>query len=196
MQKTRNVKTRKNEALEPYVIILAVLVCLVFGALYFARPREQVYMPNSSADEPSTEAQESFNSNETGLPDEPSPEPAPEPGTLLDSGTNINDNYYKKLDYSGTPTDLTSSSFVLGKEHPATIGKTGQDYPGSLTVYFGEDTVVKTAQLYYADDRYEIYMGTLSDLKATSGYTFDVILEDPEATELWAKEIIISSFVF
>lgn len=196
MQQTRNVKAKKKQSHGSYVVLLGILVCVILGAIFLARPKEQVYIPSFSVNDPPAEVQENFNSDDAGLLDEPSPEPAPEPGTLLESGININDNYYKKLDYSGMPTDLTASSFILGKEHPATIGKTGQDYPGSLTILFGDDTVVKTALLYYADDRYEICMGTIGDLKVTPGYTFDVILEDPEAAELWAKEIIISSFVF
>lgn len=170
-------------------LIVVVLACVTLAVLLLTRPQT---VDPSPYDEAIVEV-----TNTTQVDDAAAlPEAAPQPGTLLETGTNLNDNYYRKLDYSGTPSDLTDSSFVLGKDHPATIGKTGQDYSGCLTVHFGNDTVVKTALLYYPEDRFEIYMGSISDLIIAPGYSFDVILVDPDATERWAKEIIVSSFVF
>lgn len=169
--------------------LLLVLACVIFSALLFSNPGAERFtaLPAVEATEPDTSVPPAI---------EVSPEPLPAPGTLLESGTGLNENYYRKLDYSGTASDLTATSFALGKERPATEGKTGKDYPGTLTVNFGENTLIKTALLYYPDDRYEIYMGSPEELKIASGYSFDVILEDPEAAELWAKEIIVSEFVF
>lgn len=173
------------------VLIVVVLACVTLAVLLLTRPKT---VDSSPYDEATVEI-----TNNTQVDDDDAAalsEAASQPGTLLETGTNLNENYYRKLDYSGTPSDLTDSSFVLGKDHPATVGKTGQDYSGCLTVHFGNDTVIKTALLYYPDDRYEIYMGSISDLIIAPGYSFDVILVDPDATELWAKEIIVSSFVF
>jgi|GEM_PF-6613549 len=197
MRQTKNANTRKKRSPGPLILLLLVLICVVLCVILIPHPKEKPDPGmSSSVDERDTEVRESIESEEANVTASPSPSPAPEPGTLLESGTDINENYYKKLDYTGTPSDLTGSSFVLGKERPATIGKTGQDYSGTLTVHFGDDTVVKTARLLYADDKYEIYMGTIDDLKIAPGTTFDVILEDPEASELRAREIIVSTFVF
>lgn len=171
------------------VLIVVVLACITLAVLLLTRPK---MVDPSPYDEATVEITNSTQEDDAAALSEA----ASQPGTLLETGTNLNENYYRKLDYSGTPSDLTDSSFVLGKDHPATIGKTGQDYSGCLTVHFGNDTVIKTALLYYPDDRYEIYMGSISDLIIAPGYSFDVILVDPDATELWAKEIIVSSFVF
>lgn len=183
-------KKRYRRKKSPLPYILLALACVIFSVLLLSRPGEEHYTVESAA--------------ETQLPTvTPAPAPAtpqptspPAPGTLLESGSDINENYYKKLHFTGTASDLTASSFVLGRERPATNGATGQDHPGELTVHFGPDTVVKTALLYYPEDRYEIYMGSAADLKLTAGYTFDVVLEDPAAAQLWAREITVSTFVF
>lgn len=118
------------------------------------------------------------------------------PGTLLDFGSNLNDNYYKKVDYSGKISDLTATSFVMGKEMPATNMKTGTDHSGTLTIHYNEDTVIKTARLYYSEDKYEVFSGSIRDLIVSPDYLYEVVLEDPNGTELWAKEIIVSEFIF
>jgi len=119
-----------------------------------------------------------------------------ETGNLLDSGYNLNDNYYKKMDFSGKITDLTGTSFLMGKEIPATNMQTGTEYPGTLTIHYDENTTIKTAKLYYSEDRYEIYAGSISDLVISPDYLYEIILEDSNSAELWAKEIIISEFIF
>lgn len=117
-------------------------------------------------------------------------------GTLLECGKNLNDNYYKKMDFSGKISDLTTTTFSMGKEVPATNMQMGIDYPGVLTIHYDENTVIKTALLYYSEDRYEIYAGSISDLVLSPDHLYEVVLEDPNAPELWAKEIIISEFIF
>ena len=117
-------------------------------------------------------------------------------GTLLDSGSNLNENYYKKVDYSGKISNLTAASFVMGEESPATNMQTGTDHSGALTIHYDENTVIKTACLYYSADKYEIYMGSIDDLVVSPNYLYEIVLEDPNATELWAKEIIVSEFIF
>ena len=115
---------------------------------------------------------------------------------LLDSGSNLNDNYYKKVDYSGKTSNLTANSFVMGEETPVTNMQSGADHSGALTIHYDENTVIKTACLYYSADKYEIYMGSVDDLVVSPNYLYEIVLEDPNATELWAKEIIVSEFIF
>lgn len=185
MQK-RSYRRKKS----PLLYIALALNCVIFSLMLLSGPGEEHFTAVSSAVTGPPAA------TPTAAPTTPAPTNAPAPGTLLDSGSDINENYYKRLHFTGTASELTASSFVLGRERPATNGTTGQDHPGELTVHFGPDTVVKTALLYYPDDRYEIYMGSAADLKISPGYTFDVILEDPDGAELRAMEIIVSTFVF
>lgn len=85
----------------------------------------------------------------------------------------------------------------MGTASQVTNAKTAETYFSVFTVYYGEKTVVETALLYYNDDRYENYAGSLDDLEKgaeDTHYDFGIVLEDPEADELWAKEIIVYKF--
>lgn len=132
----------------------------------------------------------------TAVPAAESASEAEEPGTLLESGTNLNENYYAEVSYFGMASDLTDSTFCIGKEAMA-FGKDAQPVLGALTIHYDEDTIVKTAIL--KADSYEIYAASLDDLQKYVGdnsYSFDIILENPEAEELRAREIRISRWVF
>ena len=88
---------------------------------------------------------------------------------------------------------MTDSSFVLGKDAMAFHGS--KPVLGQVVIHYGENTVVKTAVL--RGDSYELYAASLDDLKKYGGeidYTFDVVLDDREANELWAAEIRIARF--
>ena len=41
---------------------------------------------------------------------------SPAPGTWLESGSGLNENYYANVSYFGIASDVTDSSFVLGKD--------------------------------------------------------------------------------
>ena len=119
---------------------------------------------------------------------------SPAPGTLLESGSGLNENYYANVSYFGIASDVTDSSFVLGKDAMAFHGS--KPVLGQVVIHYGENTVVKTAVL--RGDSYELYAASLDDLKKYGGdtaYMFDIVLEDPDAEELWATEIRISQFV-
>lgn len=120
------------------------------------------------------------------------PEPAPDRGTLLDSGTGLNENYYGKLDISGcAAVHVTDSGFDLEPKALGTDQKT-------VSVRYDENTLFRTADLYYHEDRYEVYAGVLEDflrLKDEPLYNIGVVLDDPGAEELYAKEIWIDSMV-
>lgn len=119
---------------------------------------------------------------------------SPAPGTLLESGSGLNENYYANVSYFGIASDVTDSSFVLGKDAMAFHGS--EPVLGQIVIHYSENTAVKTAVL--RGDTYEIYAASLDDLKKYGGdiaYMFDIVLEDPDAEELWATEIRISRFV-
>lgn len=119
---------------------------------------------------------------------------SPAPGTLLESGSGLNENYYANVSYFGIASDVTDSSFVLGKDAMAFHGS--EPVLGQVVIHYSENTAVKTAVL--RGDTYEIYAASLDDLKKYGGdtpYMFDIVLEDPDAEELWATEIRISHFI-
>ena len=119
---------------------------------------------------------------------------SPAPGTLLESGSGLNENYYANVSYFGFASDVTDSSFVLGKD--AMVFHGSEPVLGQVVIHYNENTAVKTAVL--RGDTYEIYAASLDDLKKYGGdtaYMFDIVLEDPDAEELWATEIRISRFV-
>lgn len=181
-------------SLGPFVVIFTLLA-LVFASVFIFSPA-----PENPKTVSPVQAVSASEENITAVVESaeaiPQDTPAPAPGTLLESGHNLNDNYYKRFDFTGAASNLVENSFVLGGEHPATDARTGQDHPGSLTIHYGANTVVKTAKLYYPADRYEIFMASAADLETSSDSMFEVILEDADASELWAKEIVVSTFVF
>lgn len=116
------------------------------------------------------------------------------PGELLETGSGLNEHYYKDVDYFGMPDELTDSSFLLGKAGMAFRGS--RPVMGPVVIHYGEDTVIRTAILH--GDSYELYAAGPEALAAHLGdpsYVFDVVLEDPKAKELWAKEIRVSRMI-
>ena len=174
------------------LFVLALLISLT------ACGQRQTLDQETISNYPAIEAPaENDTGNEAAIKDTPASGGIPEPGTLLESGNNLNANYYPNLNYIGSPADLTDSSFVMGTASQVTNAKTAKTYFSTFTVHYGEKTVVKTALLYYGDDRYEIYAGSLDDLKKgveDTYYDFGIVLENTEADELWASEIIVYKF--
>lgn len=149
-----------------------------------------------------TELQATTPSSETAGTEEAQPtensapaNAAPAPGTLLESGSGLNENYYANVSYFGVASDVTDSSFVLGKDAMAFHGS--EPVLGQIVIHYNVNTVVKTAVI--RGDTFEIYAASLDDLQKYGGdinYTFDIVLDDPDAEELWATEIRISQHVF
>ena len=120
----------------------------------------------------------------------PENDSSPEYGSLIESGIGLNENYFADVSYWGTASDLTEDSFILGKM--AMVFHGSEPYLGEITIHYGENTQVRTAIIQ--GDTYKLYAASLDDLQKTAGdtkYRFDVVLEDPDVEELWAKEIRI-----
>ena len=149
----------------------------------------------STAPQATTPSSETVGTEEAQPAENSAPESAsPAPGTLLESGSGLNEYYYANVSYFGIASDVTDSSFVLGKDAMAFHGS--EPVLGQVVIHYSENTAVKTAVL--RGDTYEIYAASLDDLKKYGGdtaYMFDIVLEDPDAEELWATEIRISQFV-
>ena len=148
-----------------------------------------------TAPQATTPSSETVGTEEAQPAENSAPESAsPAPGTLLESGSGLNENYYANVSYFGIASDVTDSSFVLSKDAMAFHGS--EPVLGQVVIHYSENTAVKTAVL--RGDTYEIYAASLDDLKKYGGdtpYMFDIVLEDPDAEELWATEIRISRFV-
>ncbi len=149
----------------------------------------------STAPQATTPSSETVGTEEAQPAENSAPESAsPAPGTLLESGSGLNEYYYANVSYFGIASDVTDSSFVLGKDAMAFHGS--EPVLGQVVIHYSENTAVKTAVL--RGDTYEIYAASLDDLKKYGGdtaYMFDIVLEDPDAEELWATEIRISQRV-
>ncbi len=164
------------------MLLLALMVCAVLGAL--AVPRPAAY--------PADDLAVGLYAGPAGMEPEETEPPAvapeteaPLPGTLLESGTGLNENFYGRMDTETCrAVHVTESSFDL---EPAALGTDQQ----TLTVHYGPDTAVRIGKAWYREDRYEVYAGTLEDFYSLveEGYNADVVFEDPAAPELWAKEI-------
>ena len=185
-------RTNKNVSATWTYLLLAVLVCIIFASIFFAQSNNaQVTFEPAPSEEAAEETPQPVNAEA-----EPTPGALPAPGTLLSSGSGLNENYYSNFHFSGMISELSDISFVMGRGHSVTDLRSGEDHPGSLTVYYGEDTVIKTARLYYQSDSFEIYMGSPEDLTCAAGYMYEVVLKDPDANALWATEICISEFIY
>ena len=187
MQQAKHVKAGKRGQREFYVILLVVLVCVIFGAILIPQSvGKQSSQSPAGANDPmvspdntsKSEAELSSSSVNDGR----------EVGTLLDSGSDLNSNFFAKIDASGSIFNLTDSSFDI---EPMTLGA------DIITAHYDENTVVKIANLYYNSDTYEIYMGSLDDiqrLKDDVKYMFNIVFENSDDSEPRAKEIIISTY--
>lgn len=132
---------------------------------------------------------------ESPIPDEAIVEPASPAGELLKSGNGLNEHYYNDVDYFGMPDALTDSSFVLGRAGMAF--HKSQPVMGPVVIHYGEDTVIHAAMLH--GDSFELYAAgpeALAEHMGDPAYVFDVVLEEPEAEELRAKEIRVSHWVY
>lgn len=174
------------------ILILVYTLCVVVSVLLLVQPREKYnsashsagYMPDYSPVPATSDA----TVTEPTSPDTHSA--GAEPGILLESGSNLEDNFYAVCDRTGGVMDFTSSSFVM----PGYIN--GNALIPDLTVHYGPGTVVKKAVLSSENDTYEIYASSLrefEDTYALSGTEFmvGVIFENPDAQEPQAKEIRI-----
>ena len=132
---------------------------------------------------------------ENGGPAAVSSAPAFTPGELLETGSGLNEHYYNDVDYFGMPDELSDSSFVLGKAGMAFHGS--QPVMGPVVIHYGDDTIIRSSILH--GDSFEIYAAgpeALAQHMGDPAYVFDVVLEDPEAEELRAREIRISRWVY
>lgn len=189
MQQAKHVKPRQKKPHGLQVILLSVLVCVFFGAIFLFRPGKTLTIipPHDTS---SVETPENDVGNKAEITDSPS---SMELGELLESGTGINDHVFGGIDYSGMASDLSDSSFCIGKTAMA-YDSNAQPIISPLTVYYREDIVVKMAILDYNNDTFELYTSSLDEFtkmmnEAEYGVNIAIFLESSETDELWAKEI-------
>lgn len=167
------------------LILVVVMVCSMLSACGEKPAPKALETPVAATAEESA-------SMDTSTPEDDS---SPEYGSLIESGIGLNENYYADVSYWGTASDLTDNSFILGKM--AMVFHGSEPYLGQITIHYGENTQVRTAVIQ--GDTYKLYAACLDDLQKYAGdvkYRFDVVLENPDAEELWAKEIRIVQIAF
>lgn len=167
------------------LILVVVMLCSILSAC------GEKPAPKAQETPVATTTEESA-SMDTTTPEDDS---SPEYGSLIESGIGLNENYFADVSYWGTASDLTENSFILGRMAMAFHGS--EPCLEEITIHYGENTQVRTAVIQ--GDTYKIYSASPDDLQKTAGdskYRFDVVLEDPEAEELWAKEIRIVQIAF
>lgn len=193
MRKAKHIKERKGNT-GVYAALFVILLCVILAAVLL------VQSGKGKAEVPiGTEPPTAIDAGEDAEPEaSPSEILVPEPGTLLESRSGLNENFFSTVDYFGTASELTDETFFLGKAGMA-FDRNAQPVFPAIVVHYGEDTVVKTATIYHAEDRYELYASSLDEFKRQmEGKEFlsevDIVLEDDEAEELWAREIIITHY--
>lgn len=189
----------KRNGRKGYVLVI-ILLCVVLMGVVLANAlgREQhvSQSPGTSTTEAVAPVPEVEIPVETAQP-AAQPEGKPSAGTLIEENTGLNENLFAGMDYFGGASDITDTSFVMGKA-TMIFDKNAAAYMGTITVMYNEDTVFQRAVLYNSEDRYELYSSDLNTFKAESqenGYTNCIVfLEDPEAEELVAKRVIMDRY--
>lgn len=121
-----------------------------------------------------------------------------EVGTLIESGSEVNENFFAKGEYYGIASDLTETAFYMGK---AGMAFDAQTHPlmSPISINFSENVEVRKAVLYYNDDRYEIYASNISEFEAKMNErdfidSVLVSLADTNDGELYADVVTFYSF--
>lgn len=121
-----------------------------------------------------------------------------EVGTLIESGCEVNENFFAKGEYYGIASDLTETTFYMGK---AGMAFDAQTHPlmSPISINFSENVEVRKAVLYYNDDRYEIYASNISEFEAKMNErdfvdSVLVSLADTNDGELYAEAVTFYSF--
>lgn len=189
----------KRNGRKGYVLVIILLCVVLLGVvLANALGREQhvSQSPGTSTAEAVAPVPEVEIPVETAQP-AAQPEGKPSAGTLIEENTGLNENLFAGMDYFGGASDITDTSFVMGKA-TMIFDKNAAPYMGTITVMYNEDTVFQRAVLYNSEDRYELYSSDLDTFKAESqenGYTNCIVfLEDSEAEELVAKRVIMDRY--
>lgn len=167
------------------LILVVVMLCSILSAC------GEKPAPKAQETPVATTTEESASMDTTTTEDDSSPEY----GSLIESGIGLNENYFADVSYWGTASDLTENSFILGRMAMAFRGS--EPCLEEITIHYGENTQVRTSVIQ--GDTYKIYSASLDDLQKYAGdakYRFDVVLEDPDAEELWAKEVRIVQIIF
>ena len=99
----------------PGGIIALILICsLLLSGCGGQKDSEAQVTVSDSEIVGTEEAQQAENTNPESA--------APAPGTLLESGSGLNEHYYANVSYFGIASEVTDTSFVLGKDAMAFHG--------------------------------------------------------------------------
>lgn len=119
-------------------------------------------------------------------------------GTLIASGSDPNENFYADCDYTGGASDLTESTFVMGKTSMAMDNKAWQPLTTPITLHYGPDTVVTKGTVHYESDTYELYTSSLDEFQSMmnasqNSLSVAIFLDNTNSQELRVREIRIEN---
>ncbi|GEM_PF-5222194 len=188
-------KRNRRKGYVPVIILLCAVLAGMVLANALGREQPVSQAPGTAGPEAVTPVPEVDIPLETARPAAQPEEPSD--GTLIEENTGLNENLFAGMDYFGGASDITDTSFVMGKA-TMIFDKNAAPYMGTITVMYNEDTVFQNAVLYNSEDRYELYSSDLDSFKAEcqeNGYTNCIVfLEDPEAEEPVAKRVIMDRY--
>lgn len=161
-------KPKKKRVSKGVYVVFALVLALCVGLVAVRVHNEKSELPVEQA----TPAPENSNENpqlplENGAAenaDASETEADVEVGTLIESGGDVNENFFAKGEYYGIASDLTETTFYMGKAGMAFDADT-HPLMSPIEIYLSENTEIRRADLYYNDDKYEVYASDISEFE-------------------------------
>lgn len=161
-------KNKEKRESKGVYVVFALVLALCVGLIAVRVHNEKRELPVEQA----TPAPENSNEN-AQLPleneaaenaDASESEADVEVGTLIESGNKIDENFFAYGEYYGTASDLSETSFYMGKAGMAFDADT-HPLMSPIEICFSENTEIRRAVLYYNDDKYEVYASDISEFE-------------------------------
>lgn len=195
-------RTKNKRVSKGVYVVFALVLALCVGLIAVRVHNEKSELPVEQA----TPAQEYSNENAqlsvenevTENADSSEAVADVEVGTLIERGNKVNEYFFAKGEYYGTASDLTETSFYMGKAGMAFDANT-HPLMSPIEICFSENVEIRRAVLYYNDDKYEIYASDISEFEAEmnkQGFIAGVLasLDDTNGDELYADVVTIYEF--
>lgn len=198
-------KTKKKRFYRDICVVFILLIALCAG-LIVVRLRKEKTEPSVQHDTSMAETDREIiqlpedNDADAIVSDVSDTETASdiEVGTLIESGSDLNKNFFANGEYFGTASDLTDTSFYMGKAGMAFDAQT-RPLMSPIKINYSGDVEVREAILYNNDDKYELYASSISDFEAKmneKGFFANVLvsLDDTSDDELYANVITFFTY--
>lgn len=162
-------RTKNKRVSKSVYVVFALVLVLCVGLIAVRVHNEKFELP---VEQPAPAAENGYENAQLPVESETSENGSVsdadsdvEVGTLIESGGDVNENFFAKGEYYGTASDLIETSFYMGKAGMAFDADT-HPLMSPVEIYLSENTEIRRAVLYYNDDRYEIYASNISEFEA------------------------------